>query len=214
MFYFFFRLYAENCSLFDFTTEFSSGSGFELGLDFISNPVLHSEHVLYRDLKPENILLDSLGYPKLIDFGLARVLDDGERRMSFCGTLEYMAPEIIQYRSYDFAVDLWSLGVLTYELLTGVTPFPGKLENTSRDYSLIPIKAKYITPQAHKFIGELLQLNPHDRLGASFRGFKELREHAWFKDSGILRSDDQWDRLRSRAIQPPNRPQFKRGISV
>lgn len=80
---------------------------------------LHSEKVLYRDLKPENILLDKRGYPKLTDFGLARQLGEGERRMTFCGTLEYMAPEVRMYKSYDFGIDLWAIGILTYELLTG-----------------------------------------------------------------------------------------------
>ena len=61
---------------------------------------LHSEKVLYRDLKPENILVDKRGYPKLTDFGLARQIGEGERRMTFCGTLEYMAPEVRMYKSY------------------------------------------------------------------------------------------------------------------
>lgn len=80
---------------------------------------LHTRGCIHRDLKPENLLLDSRGYIKLADFGFAKSLDHCEKTRTFCGTPEYVAPEIIKGNGYDRAVDHWALGILMYELLTG-----------------------------------------------------------------------------------------------
>ena len=110
--------------------------GILLGIDYI-----HSNNITYRDLKPENIMITENGYPKIIDFGLARqlpysrVTSTGEIRNysmchTLCGTPEYVAPEIILSKSYDYAVDLWSFGVLLYEMICRKTPFSGMVDKT------------------------------------------------------------------------------------
>lgn len=85
---------------------------------------LHNQKVIYRDLKPENILLSETGHIKLNDFGLSKVLrDDYERAETCCGTPDYVAPEILQGRSYTYTCDFYSLGCLIYEMFFGESPF-------------------------------------------------------------------------------------------
>ena len=87
---------------------------------------LHTKQIVYRDLKPENILMDEDGYLSVTDFGLAKILKDDEVTQSFCGTPEYMAPEILKKSGHTYEVDWWSVGVLLYEMVIGVTPFFGR----------------------------------------------------------------------------------------
>ena len=87
---------------------------------------LHSKGIMHRDLKLENILIDDKGYVKLIDYGLAKILQGDELAMSYCGTPEYLSPEMVNGDGHDFTVDWWAVGILIYEMLIGVTPFFNK----------------------------------------------------------------------------------------
>mmetsp|Transcript_23226 Transcript_23226/g.22797 ORF Transcript_23226/g.22797 Transcript_23226/m.22797 type:complete len:142 (-) Transcript_23226:344-769(-) len=84
---------------------------------------LHSKNIIYRDLKPENILLGEDGYIKLADFGLSKLVDEDKLSNSFCGTPEYMAPEVVNGSGHSFSADWWTLGSLIYELIVGIPPF-------------------------------------------------------------------------------------------
>jgi serine/threonine protein kinase len=131
---------------------------------------LHSIGIVYRDLKPENILIAADGHLKLTDFGLAKDLSRLRLTGSFCGTADFMAPEIIEKQEYGFSVDWWALGVLTYELLFGETPFHD--ENRARLFTKISCHEPAFHPDAQPesidFIKKLLMKNPAHR--ATFQG--------------------------------------------
>ncbi|KAL1514427.1 hypothetical protein AB1Y20_003527 [Prymnesium parvum] len=144
---------------------------------------LHSLDMIYRDLKPENILLDEIGHICLTDFGLSKEsVSTPNAARTFCGTPEYLAPEILQGVGHGKAVDWWSLGTLVFEMLTGLPPFYSR--NINHMYEKI-LKAElrcpsYLPPEVKNLIEHLLIRDPLRRLGSGPGDVKELENHAFF----------------------------------
>ncbi|KAK7605260.1 hypothetical protein V9T40_007118 [Parthenolecanium corni] len=166
---------------------------------------LHSLGIIYRDLKPENILLDADGHISLTDFGLSKLPLNEEKTYSFCGTVEYMAPEVVNRKGHSFAADWWSFGVLMYEMLTGTLPFQGKDRKETMGQIL---KAKLGMPQnlsleAQSLLRLLFKRNPANRLGAGPEGMSEIKSHPFF-------ATIDWDKLYHKKIDPPFKPAVSR----
>ncbi|KAI9828508.1 MAG: hypothetical protein M1826_006045 [Phylliscum demangeonii] len=163
---------------------------------------LHGFNVIYRDLKPENILLDYSGHIALCDFGLCKLdMKDDDRTNTFCGTPEYLAPELLLGQGYTKSVDWWTLGVLLYEMLTGLPPFYN--ENTNEMYRKILGDSLHfpgtdVVPVAAKdLLMKLLDRDPDRRLGAN--GAAEIKAHQFFHSI-------DWRKLLQRKYEPNFKP--------
>ncbi|NXN55241.1 PKN2 kinase, partial [Rynchops niger] len=171
-----------------------------LGLQF-----LHEKKIVYRDLKLDNLLLDAEGFVKIADFGLCKEgIGFGDRTNTFCGTPEFLAPEVLTDISYTRAVDWWGLGVLIYEMLVGESPFPGDDEEEVFD-SIVNDEVRYprfLSSEALSVIRKLLRKCPERRLGAGEKDAEEIKIQAFFKEI-------DWDALFARTLKPPFVPTLR-----
>ncbi|XP_051969717.1 ribosomal protein S6 kinase alpha-3 isoform X3 [Xyrauchen texanus] len=167
---------------------------------------LHGLGIIYRDLKPENILLDDDGHIKLTDFGLSKESIDHENKAySFCGTVEYMAPEVVNRRGHTYSADWWSYGVLMFEMLTGTLPFQGK---DRKETMTMILKAKlgmpqFLSSEAQSLLRSLFKRNPSNRLGAGPDGVEEIKRHTFY-------ANIDWNKLFRREMYPPFKPASSR----
>lgn len=152
------------------------------------------------------------GYLLVADFGLAKLVQQGELANSFCGTAEYLAPEMLIGNGHDFTVDWWALGILIFEMIVGIPPFFHR--NKHRMYFLIrespvsfpdPVRHKItVSPEAQDLIRKLLDKNRQTRLGAN--GIDEILSHPWFADVNI-------EQLLAKQITPPYKPRVQEDLA-
>ncbi|TKS85160.1 cGMP-dependent protein kinase 2 [Collichthys lucidus] len=167
---------------------------------------LHTMGIVYRDLKPENLLLDAEGYVKMADFGFAKKIGPGKKTWTFCGTPEYVAPEVIMNKGHDFGADCWSLGILVFELLTGNPPFAGS--DPIKIYTMVlhGIEKvdfpKKICKRPDDLIRRLCKLNPVERLGNKKNGIIDIKKHKWFQGFN-------WEGLRHHKLLSPLKRELK-----
>uniref|UniRef100_A0A673AT09 Serine/threonine-protein kinase sgk-1 n=1 Tax=Sphaeramia orbicularis TaxID=375764 RepID=A0A673AT09_9TELE len=159
---------------------------------------LHSLNIVYRDLKPENILLDSEGHVMLTDFGLCKEgVAIGGIMHTFCGTPEYLAPEVLQGHPYSPAVDWWGLGSVLFEMLYGLPPFYSRNKEEMFEKILYaPLQLRSgVSQAACSLLEGLLERDVNKRLGGSL-DIMELQEHPFF-------TSINWDDLLARKVKPP-----------
>ncbi|XP_078126739.1 serine/threonine-protein kinase N1b isoform X1 [Sander vitreus] len=165
-----------------------------LGLQF-----LHDHQIVYRDLKLDNLLLDTEGFVKIADFGLCKEgMGYGDRTSTFCGTPEFLAPEVLTDTSYTRAVDWWGLGVLVYEMLVGESPFPGDDEEEVFD-SIVNDEVRYprfLSTEAIGIMRRLLRRNPERRLGSGEKDAEDVKKQPFFRGM-------DWEALLQRKVPPP-----------
>uniref|UniRef100_A0A034V7T5 protein kinase C n=1 Tax=Bactrocera dorsalis TaxID=27457 RepID=A0A034V7T5_BACDO len=181
------------------------------GAEIISGlKFLHKKGIIYRDLKLDNVLLDFEGHVRIADFGMCKLqiyLD--KTADSFCGTPDYMAPEIIKGEKYNQNVDWWSFGVLLYEMLIGQSPFSG-CDEDELFWSIcneIPWFPVYISAEATGILKGLLEKDYTKRIGSQYSPAGDISEHIFFRPI-------DWDLLEKRQLPPPFKPLVKHPLDT
>lgn len=171
---------------------------------------LHSELIAYRDLKPENMVLDPDGYSILVDFGLAKQIEEGQT-YTFCGTPDYLAPEIIRGTGHDWGVDYWELGIFLFETVHGRAPFYSSTPNRRtrkilKGYSYVAVPSQF-SEALSDLISHLLVADQSKRLGRTQHGIQGIKNHRFF--AGF-----DWDGLVQRRIEPPIKPKIPQDMKT
>lgn len=193
-------------------------SQFVVGCVIEAIDYLHSWGIVYRDLKPENLMTDDQGYVKLVDFGFAKQIGHKNKTWTFCGTPEYVCPEILLNTGHDLTADLWAMGCLIFEILSGRPPFSVKSGNQLEIYRNIlnGIDAlefpDRISRTPRHFIKKLCRKTPRERLGAGKDGIEEIKKQKWLAAMN-------WNALRGRTLispirQPYNGPSDARNFDM
>ena len=171
---------------------------------------IHTNGHLYWDLKPRNILLGSDGYLVLADFGLAAQVTEDEMRYTFCGTPEYLAPEIVNRFCHNHCVDWWAIGILLYEMIVGFPPFyhdnRAKMYEYISEAEILFPDGEYgisMSPECQDFISQLLVKDPAHRLGVN--GVQDVKAHDWFRDM-------DFEALLNKQLEPPLYPDMTQPI--
>uniref|UniRef100_A0A673B1J9 Protein kinase C n=1 Tax=Sphaeramia orbicularis TaxID=375764 RepID=A0A673B1J9_9TELE len=183
----------QSCHKFDLHRSIFYAAEIICGLQF-----LHSKGIIYRDLKLDNVLLDSEGHIKIADFGMCKEnMQEDSRTSTFCGTPDYIAPEILLGQKYSTSVDWWSFGVLLYEMLIGQSPFHGRDEEELFQSIRTddPVYPRWLTRDAKDILIKLFVREPEERLGVK----GNIRQHSFF-------SSTDWKALEQRQVAPPFKP--------
>ncbi|KAM6927866.1 protein kinase C, delta b [Xenentodon cancila] len=162
---------------------------------------LHAKGIVYRDLKLDNVMLDKDGHIKLADFGMCKEnISADNKATTFCGTPDYIAPEILLGQKYTFSVDWWSFGVLVYEMLIGQSPFQGDDEDELFESirSDVPYYPRWISKESKSLLEQLFERDPSRRLGV----VGNIRAHPFYKSIN-------WSALEKRELVPPFKPKVK-----